>query len=116
RQFFTMDGPAVKAFAIEELARVVEEACGDAEIVPGDLALIVAHQSNRRLLEAAVDELGVPEGRMHITVDKYGNTAAASIPLTLDDAVRAGRLHAGDLVCLVGYGGGLASAACVVRW
>jgi 3-oxoacyl-[acyl-carrier-protein] synthase-3 len=53
---------------------------------------------------------------MAVTVDRYGNTAAASIPITLDEAARAGRINDGDLVCLVGYGGGLQSAACVVRW
>ena len=81
-----------------------------------DLALLVPHQSNRRMLEAVIDDLGLPEGRLATTVETLGNTAAASIPITLDRANRDGRLETGDLVCLVGYGGGLASAACVLRW
>lgn len=111
-----MDGPGVKAFAIPALVNGVRTACRDAGVTVDDVQLIVPHQSNRRMLEAAIDELGLPEGRLAITVDDYGNTAAASIPLTLDEAVRAGRLSDGDLVVLAGYGGGLSSAACVVAW
>lgn len=116
RHLFTMQGAAVRQFAVSAIADAVRSACRDADIEPDSLALLVPHQSNRRILEAAIDDLGLPEGRMHVTVDRFGNTAAASIPVTLDDAVRAGRLREGDLVCLVGYGGGLSSAAVVVRW
>ncbi|MCW2923016.1 MAG: fabH 2 [Thermoleophilia bacterium] len=113
---FAMDGPAVRAYAVPAMVDAVRRACRDAGVSPADLALVVPHQSNRRMLEDAIDELGLPEGRLAITVDRYGNTAAASIPITLDEAARAGRLADGDLVCLVGYGGGLQSAACVIRW
>jgi 3-oxoacyl-[acyl-carrier-protein] synthase-3 len=113
---FRMDGPAVREYAVPAMVDAVTRACRDAHIAPAELALLVPHQSNRRMLEAAIDELGLPEGRVAFSVDRYGNTAAASIPITLDEAVRAGRLHEGDLLCLVGYGGGLQSAACVVRW
>jgi 3-oxoacyl-[acyl-carrier-protein] synthase-3 len=113
---FRMDGPAVRAYAVPALVDAVRRACRDAHVEVADLALLVPHQSNRRMLEAAIDELGLPEARLAVTVDRYGNTAAASIPITLDEAARAGRLADGDLVCLAGYGGGLQSAACVVRW
>lgn len=113
---FGMDGPAVRTYAVPALVDAVRRACRDAHVDVRDLALVVPHQSNRRMLEAAIDELGLPEGRLAATVERYGNTAAASIPVTLDDAVRAGRVGDGDLLCLVGYGGGLQSAACVVRW
>jgi 3-oxoacyl-[acyl-carrier-protein] synthase-3 len=113
---FGMDGPAVRAYAVPAMVEAVRSACRDAGITPDDLALVVPHQSNRRMLEAAIDELGLPEGRLATSLERHGNTAAASIPITLDEAARAGRIHAGDLVCLVGYGGGLQSAACVVRW
>jgi len=115
-EYFQMDGPAVRAYAVPAIAEAVRRACRDAAIEPSDLALLVPHQSNRRILEAALDALGMPEGRLSTTIERYGNTAAASIPITLDEAVRGGRLRNGDLVCLVGYGGGLQSAACVVRW
>ncbi|MCB0877521.1 MAG: beta-ketoacyl-ACP synthase 3 [Thermoleophilia bacterium] len=113
---FGMDGPAVRAYAVPAMVDAVRRACRDAHVAVSDLALLVPHQSNRRILEAAIDELGLPEGRLATTVERFGNTAAASIPVTLDDACRSGRLRDGDLLCLVGYGGGLQSAACVVRW
>lgn len=115
-EHFGMDGPAVRAYAVPAMVDAVRRACRDAHVEVADLALIVPHQSNRRMLDAAIDELGMPEGRLATTVERYGNTAAASIPITLDEAVRAGRLRDGDLACLVGYGGGLQSAACVLRW
>lgn len=116
RRYFQMDGPAVREFAVGAIVGGVADACRDAGCTPDELALVVPHQSNRRILEAAIDALDLPESRLATTVERFGNTQAASIPLTLDVAVRAGRLLAGDLVCLVGYGGGLSSAACVVRW
>jgi 3-oxoacyl-[acyl-carrier-protein] synthase-3 len=113
---FGMDGPAVRAYAVPAMVEAVRTACRDAYVDIGELAFVVPHQSNRRMLEAAIDELGIPEARLATTVDRYGNTAAASIPITLDELARSGRVQDGDLLCLVGYGGGLQSAACVVRW
>lgn len=114
--FFRMDGPAVREYAVPALVDAVRSACRDAGVTPDDLALVVPHQSNRRILEAAIDALDLPEAKLAVTVDRYGNTAGASIPITLDEVARAGHLSDGDLVCLVGYGSGLQSAACVVRW
>jgi len=115
-EYFQMDGPAVRAYAVPALINAVRSACRDAAIEPGELALLIPHQSNLRMLESAIDELGLPEARLATTVERYGNTAGASIPITLDEAARAGRIADGDLICLVGYGGGLQSAACVIRW
>src|SRR5690606_15194576 len=91
-EYFQMDGPAVRQYAVPAMVDAVQRACRDAGITPDELALVVPHQSNRRMLEAAIDELGLPEGRLAVTVDRYGNTAAASIPITLDEAARAGRI------------------------
>lgn len=115
-EYFGMDGPAVRAYAVPAMVDAVRRACRDAHVDVSELAFVVPHQSNRRMLEAAIDELGLPEARLAVTVDRYGNTAAASIPITLDELARSGRIADGDLVCLVGYGGGLQSAACVIRW
>ncbi len=115
-EYFQMDGPAVREYAVPAMVDAVRRACRDAGIEPADLALVVPHQSNRRMLEAAIDELGLPEARLATTVERYGNTAAASIAITLDEAVQDARVSDGDLICLVGYGGGLQSAACVLRW
>jgi 3-oxoacyl-(acyl-carrier-protein) synthase III len=115
-EYFGMDGPAVRDYAVPALVAAVRVACRDAHVEVQQLAALVPHQSNRRMLEAAIDELQLPEARLAVTVDRYGNTAAASIPITLDELVRAGGLPDGSLVCLAGYGGGLQSAACVLRW
>jgi 3-oxoacyl-[acyl-carrier-protein] synthase-3 len=114
--YFQMDGPGVREFAVPAMVEAVQRACDAAAVDVQDLALLVPHQSNRRMLEAAIDALDMPESRLATTVERYGNTAAASIPITLDAFARAGRLFGGDLICLVGYGGGLQSAAAVLRW
>ncbi|MBC7460430.1 MAG: beta-ketoacyl-ACP synthase 3 [Thermoleophilia bacterium] len=111
-----MDGPAVKTFAVAALVSAVGTACQEAGIEVDDLDLLVPHQSNRRLIEAAIDVVGLPESRCTFTVDELGNTGGASLPISLDVAHRDGRLRTGDLVCLAGYGAGLQSAACVLRW
>ncbi|MCW2955575.1 MAG: 3-oxoacyl-ACP synthase [Thermoleophilia bacterium] len=114
--YFEMDGPAAKAFAVPALVDGVRAACRDALLDVDELTLLVPHQSNLRMLEEAIDTLGLPEGRLATTIRDFGNTAAASIPITLDVAVRAGRVRPGDLICLAGYGGGLQTATCVLRW
>jgi 3-oxoacyl-[acyl-carrier-protein] synthase-3 len=111
-----MDGRAVKEFATRafpEAVRSVLEKCG---MRLDDVAMIVPHQANRRILEDAARALGIDEGRVFINVEKFGNTAAASIPVALDEAARTGRLKAGDLVCLVAYGAGLSWNAALLRW
>lgn len=82
----------------------------------GDVDLVVGHQANRRILEAVGQRLGVPEGRSHLTVDRHGNTSAASIPLALADARDRGLLRSGDRVLLTAFGGGLTWGSCLLTW
>ena len=82
----------------------------------GDVDLMVGHQANQRILEAVAQRLGVPEGVGHLTVDRHGNTSAASIPLALDDARDAGRLVRGSRVLLTAFGGGLTWGSCLLTW
>ena len=81
-----------------------------------DVDLMIGHQANQRILEAVGQRLGVPEGISHLTVDRHGNTSAASIPLALDDARRAGRLGRGSRVLLTAFGGGLTWGSCLLTW
>ena len=81
-----------------------------------EVDLVVGHQANRRILEAVGQRLGVPEGRSHLTVDRHGNTSAASIPLALADARDRGLLHRGDRVLLTAFGGGLTWGSCLLTW
>ncbi len=81
-----------------------------------DVDLMVGHQANQRILEAVSQRLGLPAGVSHLTVDRHGNTSAASIPLALDDARRSGRLEPGSRVLLTAFGGGLTWGSCVLTW
>lgn len=82
----------------------------------GSVDLVVGHQANRRILEAVGQRLGVPEGRSHLTVDRHGNTSAASIPLALADARDRGLLRSDDRVLLTAFGGGLTWGSCLLTW
>jgi len=111
-----MDGRAVTEYATRVFPEAVNEVLTKHGLSLDDVALIIPHQANRRILEAALGALGVPEEKTFINVDRYGNTAAASIPIALDEAAGAGRLRPGDLVCLVAYGAGLSWNAALLRW
>jgi len=76
----------------------------------------VPHQANLRIIEAANQRLGIPMERTSLVLDRTGNTSSGSVPLALEDAVRNGRVHAGDVVLLVGFGAGMTWASAVLRW
>ena len=94
-------------------SQIVLEAAG---ITIDDIHLMIGHQANLRILEAVGQRLGVPEDRCHITVDRHGNTSAASIPLALDDARQQGLLDPGARLLLTAFGGGLTWGSCVLTW
>ena len=75
-----------------------------------------AHQAIQRIIDFASTKLKVPKEKFYLNIHKYGNTSSASIPIALDELNRAGKLHRGDLLLLPAFGGGLASACCLVRW
>lgn len=114
--YFHMDGPRVWEFATQALPAAVKEALANAHLGIQDVDLLITHQANARMIEAISVSLGVPLDKVPMTVDRYGNTAAASVPVTLDDAVRTGRLHRGDVVVLASVGGGMTAGAIVLRW
>ncbi|MBN1512961.1 MAG: 3-oxoacyl-ACP synthase, partial [Phycisphaerae bacterium] len=80
-----------------------------------DLAMVIPHQSNLRIMEAARRRICLPTEKLAVNIDRYGNTSAASIPLALDEARRNGRLRAGDLVMFLGFGGGLTWGVTLMR-
>lgn len=82
----------------------------------GDVDLMIPHQANLRIIDAVRQRLGLTEDRMCVNVQRFGNTSAASIPLALDEAVRGGRVKAGDLVLLCAFGGGLTWGSALIRW
>jgi 3-oxoacyl-[acyl-carrier-protein] synthase-3 len=111
-----MDGRTVFKWAV----RVVEDSLTDvlesANISPDDIRLVILHQANIRILDAALAKLNIPRERMFVNLDRYGNTSAASVPLALDQANKEGRLQRGDLVLLCGFGSGLSWGTSLIRW
>lgn len=114
--YVKQDGQAVFKFAVrksEEICRRVLERNG---IDPTQLDLFVSHQANRRIITAVADRLGLPDDKVIINLDMYGNTTAATIPLALADAIREKRLKKGDLVLLASVGAGFTVGAVLLRW
>ena len=98
---------------MEDSLRVALERAG---LGPADLELVIPHQANLRIIEAARERLGLPPEKVVVNIDRYGNTSAASIPISLDELVRGGRLGPGDALGLMAFGGGLTWGSVVVRW
>ncbi|MFQ5620728.1 MAG: 3-oxoacyl-ACP synthase III family protein [Candidatus Nanoarchaeia archaeon] len=111
-----MDGKAVYSFAVEAFPEAVRGACANAGVPVSDIDFVIAHQANIRIIEAAMQTLGLPMNKTHITLDRYGNTVSGSQFVTLAEAVQEGKIKKGDLVCLVGFGGGMSWGANIMRW
>ena len=114
--FLRMDGPAVFEQAVEAMVGSCTASLERAGLTPADVAIVVPHQANARILEAGLDGLGIPRDRVSLVIERYGNTSAASVPLALADALDRGRIHEGDVVLFVGFGAGMAWASAAVRW
>jgi len=113
---FVMDGPKVWEFAIDTVPRTIRALLVEHGLGAGALDLVVLHQSNLRMIEAIMQALALPMERTVTTIEGYGNTAAASIPITLEKAWQEGRLGAGARVMLCGFGGGLSWGAALLDW
>jgi 3-oxoacyl-[acyl-carrier-protein] synthase-3 len=111
-----MEGREVFKFAVGKVMDVVRDAFAETGTTAEDLAWFVPHQANRRIIEASADKLGIPRDKVVITVDRHGNTSAASIPLALDAAKKDGRNKPGDLVMLEAIGGGFTWGSALLRW
>ncbi len=111
-----MDGKEVFRRAVRVVVDSAEQAMADAGLTAGDIALMIPHQANERIIQAACQRLGIPEERTVVVIDRYGNTSSASIPLALHDAIECERVHEGDHLLLTGFGGGMTWASAVLRW
>jgi 3-oxoacyl-[acyl-carrier-protein] synthase-3 len=112
--FLRMDGPAVFKYAVRVLAEVAEEVCAAAGVETSEIDWLIPHQANIRIIDATGRKLGLDRNRVIVTVDRHGNTSAASVPLALDEAVRDGRLQRGHKVLLEGVGGGFTWGAALL--
>ena len=111
-----MDGQAVFKFAVRVLADVANEVCQTAGLQTQDIDWLIPHQANIRIIEATGKKLGVDRNKVIVTVDRHGNTSAASVPLALDEAVRDGRIQRGHKVLLEGVGGGFTWGAALLEF
>jgi 3-oxoacyl-[acyl-carrier-protein] synthase III len=111
-----MEGKEVFRFAVGSVTDVVRDAFAATGTSADDLAWFVPHQANKRIITASADKLGIAPEKVVITVDRHGNTSAASIPLALDAAKRDGRIKEGDLVMIEAIGGGFTWGSALIRW
>jgi 3-oxoacyl-[acyl-carrier-protein] synthase III len=114
--YLWMNGREVFRFATTIMPKATEAVVRRAGWQLADLALVIPHQANIRIIESSIKRLGLPPERFFVNVDRYGNTSAASIPIALCEAVAQGRVHPGDKLVLVGFGAGLTWAAAAVEW
>jgi 3-oxoacyl-[acyl-carrier-protein] synthase-3 len=110
-----MDGRRVFKFATKTFIELVEDALAACKLRREDVAMVIPHQVNQRIIEAAVKKLEMPLEKFFVNLERYGNTSAASVPIALDEARRAGRIHAGDHVITIAFGGGLTWGSTVFR-
>jgi 3-oxoacyl-[acyl-carrier-protein] synthase-3 len=116
RAFVEMRGNEVFKWAVNNLSKIVDEALEQCGLTRQDIDWLVPHQANTRILVATARKLGLPLEKVVMTVERHGNTSAASVPLALDEAVRDGRIRSGDLVLLEAFGGGFTWGATLLRY
>lgn len=114
--YLRMDGRAVFKWAIRTLRETTEQVLAASALTLDDVDLVVFHQANLRIIDSAAAELRLPPEKVFNNLDRYGNTASASIPLALDEAVRAGRIVRGSRILFSGFGGGLSWATMLLQW
>jgi 3-oxoacyl-[acyl-carrier-protein] synthase-3 len=115
-QYIRMKGNETFKVAVKTMEEAVKEALAANQLNPEDVDVFIPHQANIRILRAVGDRLGIPPEKVLVNLDRYGNTSAASIPLALDEGIRIGRIHQGDIVVLAAFGAGLTWASGVIRW
>jgi 3-oxoacyl-[acyl-carrier-protein] synthase-3 len=111
-----MQGPRVRDFVIDAVPAAIRRVVAAAQLGLSDIALVIPHQANARLIEACGERLELEPRRLFVNVDRYANTAAASVGIALAEAVQSGQIERGSNVVLVGFGGGLSWAALCLRW
>ena len=114
--YIHMAGRETFKLAIKAMVESSNRVLSDAEVAPDEVALVIPHQANRRIIQAVAQRLTVPPERVFDNVNRYGNTSASSIGIAFDDAVRSGRLRRGDLVLLTAFGSGLTWGAMLLRY
>lgn len=116
RIFIHMEGSEVFKAAVRHMEETTRAALDKAQLSVGDISMLIVHQANDRIIQAVAKRMHVPQEKLWVNVDAYGNTSAASVGIALDEAVRAGRIRHGDVVALTAFGAGLTWGCDMVRW
>jgi 3-oxoacyl-[acyl-carrier-protein] synthase-3 len=116
QHFITMAGGEVFKLAVKSMADAAEEALREAGLGLNDMAIMIPHQANLRIIEGVAKRLHFPMEKVFVNIQRYGNTSAASVPIAIAEAAAAGRLRRGDKVLLVAFGGGFTWGASVLEW
>lgn len=116
RQFLHMDGRNVFKWAVRAVTETADLMFRKTGLTADDVSLYVLHQANIRIIDYAMEQLNVPSERVFNNLQKYGNTSGGSIPIALDEALQAGRVHRGDTLLMSGFGAGLTWGTCLFRW
>ena len=111
-----MEGRETFKHAVTNMVESARKVLDDAGLTPEDLACVIPHQANLRIISAVAERLEVPIDRIMVNLDRYGNTSAAAVAIALDEANRTGRMKVGDYVLLVVFGGGMTWASSVIQW
>jgi 3-oxoacyl-[acyl-carrier-protein] synthase-3 len=114
--YVKQEGQAVFKFAVRNTGEICERLLQRNQVTANDLDLFVSHQANRRIIMSVAERIGMPDDKVIINIDRFGNTTAATIPLALNDAVLSGRLKKGDLILLASVGAGFTVGSVLVRW
>ncbi|MCI0340728.1 MAG: ketoacyl-ACP synthase III [Planctomycetales bacterium] len=116
QHFMRLKGREVFKFAVQTFRDLVADAAFETGHSLDDIGLVIPHQVNLRIIEAALKHLDIPPEKVFVNIDRYGNTSAASIPIALDEAVRAGRIQPGELCVMAAFGAGLTWGSAAIRW
>jgi 3-oxoacyl-[acyl-carrier-protein] synthase III len=116
QHFVHQDGQAVYKFAVRKMSEISETVLTRNGVTGADLGCFIPHQANKRIILSTAERLGMPEDRVVINIDRYGNTTAGTIPIAMNTALEEGRLKKGDLVLLASVGAGFTAAATLLRW
>jgi len=116
QHFIYQDGRTVFKHAVEGMAAISERVLEKAGLTGEDVDLFIPHQANLRIMDYARKKLGLPEEKLMVTIDRFGNTTSATIPAALRVAHEEGRIQAGDLLVFATFGAGFTWGACALRW
>lgn len=116
QHFLKMNGKEIFKAAVRVMGQASTDIIEQQSYNPEDLNLVIPHQANMRIIESLAKRLSIPMEKFHNNLDRYGNTSAASVPIALDEAYRAGRIQSGDLILLVAFGAGLTWGSTLIKW